>query len=351
MSTRLQKQFKTTVVGGLFASLFCAHGMVGAVSEIEPNDTKAQAQVLVVPAGGVTVSAMVGVAPSVLTTDFDLYAFDGQTGDVPTIMVNGDGILDPAIGLYDSNGSLLDTNDDAWPMNPGSTSMFDSRIDTYRLAAPGRYYVAVTSATRLPLAANYLVDPSVSGIGGSYTLIISGVTAPAAPPPAPVPAPQSGPDARVVTIEVMHWSKDDNDRGNNEGNGQQDNQSGKKLIPVAIMSSPHFDALSIDQKSLRFGATGKERSLSRCRSKGKDVNLDGRKDLICDFNPDIAEFKPGDVQGFLKGTTMKGEAIEGSGALRNVLVSKEKRESWHERHNIDPHGEPYRRHHRDQSGD
>ena len=352
MSTRLQKQFRATLLGGLFASLLCAHGMVGAVPEVEPNDTKAQAQFLVVPVGGVTVSAMMGVAPSALTTDFDLYAFDGKAGDVPTIMVVSDAKWDSFLGLYDWLGNLLVMNDDAYPMNPGSTSLFDSRIDTYRLAATGRYYIAVAPSARAPLLANYaLANPSLSAVGGAYNLIVSGVaSATPVATPAPTPAP-AGSSVRVVTIEVMYWSKDDDERGSNEANGKQASHSAVDPIPVAIMSSPHFDALTIDQKHLTFGATGIERSLSRCRSKGKDINLDGLKDLVCYFNPDVAGFKAGDVQGFLKGATVKGEAIEGSAALRTVLISNEKRESWHERHHIDPRGEPYRRHQRSESGD
>jgi hypothetical protein len=350
MSTRLQKQFEGALLGGLFASLLCAHGMVGAVPEVEPNDTKAQAQFLVVPAGGVTVTAMMGVASGALTTDFDLYSFDGQVGDVPTIMVVSDGKWDSFLGLYDSLGNLLAMNDDAYPMNPGSISLFDSRIDTYRLGATGRYYVAVTASARSPVIANYAqLNPTISALGGSYNLIIQGVTSPA-PGTAPPPSSEDA-NVRVVTIEIMHWLKDDDEGGNHEANDDRAIHSDTNPIPVAIMSSPHFNALTIDQKHLTFGATGTERSLLRCRSEGKDVNLDGLKDLVCYFNPDVAGFKVGDVQGFLRGTTVKGEAIEGSAALRIIRVSDEKRESWHERHNIDPRGEPYRRHDRPRSGD
>jgi hypothetical protein len=356
MSTRLQQQFRATLVGGLMASLFYAHALYGAIPEVEPNNTKAQAQVLVVPTGGVTVSAMLGVAPGALTTDFDWYAFDGQAGDVPTIMVVSDATWDSFLGLYDWLGNLLVVNDDAYPMNPGSKSPLDSRIDTYRLAATGRYYIAVTASARSPLLANYaLANSSISAAGGAYSLIVSGVTAVATPAPPPAPV---GSSVRVVTIEVMEGSKDDADDGHHEGNDEQGNHEGNdeqgnhrdlKPISVAIMSSPHFDALTIDQKSLKFGATGSERSLLRCRSKGKDVNHDGLKDLVCDFDPVIAGFKVGDVQGFLKGTTVKGEGIEGSAALRTVLISTEKTESWHERHHIDPRGETYRRHQRSES--
>ena len=264
MRTRLQQQFRAALVGGLMASLLCAHALYGAVPEVEPNNTKAQAQVLVVPTGGVTVSAMMGVSPGALTTDIDFYAFDGQAGDVPTIMVVSDAKWDSFLGLYDWLGNLLAVNDDAYPMNPGSTSLFDSRIDTYRLAASGRYYIVVTPAARAPLLANYaLANPSLSAAGGAYSLIVSGVTAVANPAPPPALG-----GSRVVTIEIMEGS-DNADHGNHEGNDEQGNHQDVKPISVAILSSPHFDApLAIDQKSLKFGATGSERSLLRCRGKG-----------------------------------------------------------------------------------
>ena len=101
MSTRLQRQFRAALLGGLFASLFCTYGMVSAAPEVEPNDTQAQAQVLVITNTGATVSAMMGTGPGAMTTDLDVYAFDGVAGNVPTIMVISDGNWDPFLVLYD----------------------------------------------------------------------------------------------------------------------------------------------------------------------------------------------------------------------------------------------------------
>ena len=134
MSTATRKQFKRTMLGSLIATLICLNGVVGA-TEVEPNDTAAQAQVLVIPADGISVSGRIGTAPGELTTDLDVFAFQAKAGDVPTIMVVSDGAWDTLVGLYDSAGNLLEMNDDAYPMNPGSTSPYDSRIDTYRIAA------------------------------------------------------------------------------------------------------------------------------------------------------------------------------------------------------------------------
>lgn len=346
------------MLGGLISTLICLNGVVGA-TEVEPNDTAAQAQVLVIPADGITVSGRIGTAPGELTTDLDVFAFQAKAGDVPSIMVVSDAAWDTLIGLYDSAGNLLEMNDDAYPMNPGSTSPYDSRIDTYRIAADDTYYVAVTPIPRYLGANVSVINPSAS-TGGSYTLLVEGVTPPPAPEPEPTPTPDpeptptpdptpeppptsGGSDPLVVTMEVKHW----------HGGASMGRYKGKDPIPVAIMSAPGFDALKmINQQSLTFGATGTERSLIRCMKKGKDVRVDGvrdgEKDLVCFFRPDVAGFKTGDVQGFLKGNLVSGGKIEASAALKAFEISTKKKEGWHKRHNIDPRGKKYKkRDHRD----
>jgi hypothetical protein len=148
----------------------------------------------------------------------------------------------------------------------------------------------------------------------------------------------------VVTILVKHWHGDDPSLGRYRG---------KDPIPVAILSARGFNAMKmIDEKSLKFGATGTERSLIRCEKKGRDVRVDkvkdGRKDLVCYFRPDVAGFKQGDVQAFLTGDLVGGGRIEATATLRTFEVSKKKDQSWHKRHNVDPRAKKYRpRNHRD----
>lgn len=353
MCSGLKKGLNSAILGSLLFTTVFANGIVGA-TEVEPNDTAAQAQVLVIPADGITVSGRIGTAAGELTTDLDVFAFQAKAGDVPSIMVVSDGAWDTLVGLYDSAGNLLEMNDDAYPMNPGSTSPYDSRIDTYRIAADDTYYVAVTPIPRYLGANVSVINPSAT-TGGTYTLLVEGVTPPPAPAPDPEPTPTPDPtpvpppstggsDTLVVTMEVKHWRGDDTSMGRYKG---------KDPIPVAIMSAPGFDAVTmVNRQSLTFGATGTERSLIRCKKKGRDVRVDGvrdgEKDLVCFFRPDVAGFKTGDVQGFLKGNLVDGRKIEASAALKSFEVSTKKSEGWHKRHNIDPRAKKYKkRDHRD----
>jgi hypothetical protein len=88
-------------------------------------------------------------------------------------------------------------------------------------------------------------------------------------------------------------------------------------IPVAILSTPDFDAPSeVDKTSLTFGRTGDELSLVSCNKKGEDVNRDGLLDLVCQFKTKLTGFKFGDTEGILKGQTLDGVSIEGRDLVR-----------------------------------
>jgi cell wall-associated NlpC family hydrolase len=82
-------------------------------------------------------------------------------------------------------------------------------------------------------------------------------------------------------------------------------------IPVAILSSPTFDAVAqIDQTSLTFGHSGDEISLAFCNT--EDVNSDGRLDLVCHFDTQNTAFVSGDTVGVLKGMTTGGIPVRGT---------------------------------------
>jgi len=93
------------------------------------------------------------------------------------------------------------------------------------------------------------------------------------------------------------------------------NTKNRGTIPVAILSTPTFDALTqVNQTSLTFGRTGSEKSLAFC-SDATDVNGDGLPDLICNFNTVLTGFQAGDTTGVLEGKTVNGTIIMGSDSV------------------------------------
>ncbi|HWQ40290.1 MAG TPA: hypothetical protein VNM24_17055 [Burkholderiales bacterium] len=338
MTAPFKTQLKAPLLGAAIASLLSASAAAIAQSEVEPNDTKDQAQVLVIPSSSVSVTGMIGSSSGGMTTDFDLYAFNAKNGDVPVITIVSDAAWDTYLVLYSATGEKLVENDDAVTMNPGSSSPFDSRIESFRIDADGTYYVGVTPVPRYP-GPNFSIINTSPTNGGAYTLTIEGVT-PTEPSPGPDPTPQPPPptttpggDARVVTIKVRHRHWDDD---------EPENRVYRRIIPVAVLSAHDFNAFSkIDRHSLTFGATGTEDSLARCRKRPKDVNHDGLPDLVCFFKTEQTGFGVGDAQGFLNGATKDGEKITGSASLKVYQLPKKKHEGWHKRHKVDPYtGKP-----------
>lgn len=93
---------------------------------------------------------------------------------------------------------------------------------------------------------------------------------------------------------------------------------GRGKIPVAILSSPTFDAPGqVDKASLTFGVTGDEDSLAFCRET-VDVNSDGLLDQVCHFNARDTGFECGDTEGILRGQTVGGLPMEGRDSVRIV---------------------------------
>jgi hypothetical protein len=99
------------------------------------------------------------------------------------------------------------------------------------------------------------------------------------------------------------------------------------VIPVAILSKKGFDAPNeVDRESLTFGRTGNEHSKAFFLRRGKDVNHDGLRDLIFFFRAKMAGFEVGDTEGFLKGSTVKGQAIHGRDAVS--IIEKKRWRFW-----------------------
>lgn len=118
----------------------------------------------------------------------------------------------------------------------------------------------------------------------------------------------SGPTVLTVLIDIKPGN--DPNPVNTKGNGR---------IPVAILSSPEFDAPTrVDTDSLAFGRTGDEPSLAFCPKSGEDVNGDRLLDLVCHFHTQNTGFQCGNTEGVLQGETEDSVAIEGSDSVRIV---------------------------------
>ncbi len=94
------------------------------------------------------------------------------------------------------------------------------------------------------------------------------------------------------------------------------NLKSKGSISVAILSTPEFDATSVDPLSVQFGPAG----ANERHGKGHivDVDGDGDLDLQLHFRTQETGIEVGDTEADLTGQTFDGQAIGGCDTIRTV---------------------------------
>jgi len=293
------KILRKALYGG--AALFIASVPVLAdtVAETEPNHPIWKAQRLTA-AQAIEVSAVLGsVSPGVTIDDLDFYVVNAKHSDVISVDIDcgytcGKRSVDTVLAVFGKGPDykLLRWNDDGgWPVDPGSTHGYDARIDNFKPLADGPVFIGVSNYPRFFSTGGYTTSTTVRN--GDYKLVITGVT----------------PEVKVVNIEVKPGAT---------GEWAPINPKSRGKVPVAILSDADFDALKVDRKSLKFGKTGTEESLSRCGKDGEDVNNDCRPDLVCHFSNQAAEFDEYTAEGVLTGSLGDGTAIMGQAPLKVV---------------------------------
>jgi len=88
------------------------------------------------------------------------------------------------------------------------------------------------------------------------------------------------------------------------------------VIPVAILTTPTFDATTVDPLTVRFGPNGAVEAHGRGHI--EDADRDGDLDLVLHFRTQDTGIVCGDTSASLTGETFSGQAIEGSDSIRTV---------------------------------
>lgn len=331
---------RSVMVGALLAA-YGAGAAAQAVDEVEPNFPMPSAQSLTFDSFGIaTVNGYID------SNDADVFSFWAKAGDVVTLDIDGGvkntaGSIDTIMSIHHpaeptlagvSPYKAITWNDDAGAPDEGSIGAGDSYIANVVIPVDGVYFVAVTGfQNRVQDGGTY--SGSVGNATGTYTLIVSGVS-PVAPAPAPEPEPEPEPapepsptpspfpeqqtEVQVIGIDIKPGVR----------TITRIDPKSRRAIPVALLSSRNINVRRIDVSSLTFGRTGEELSLKGCNKQRIDVNRDGRRDLICHFENQVAGFEASDEHGILRGKTKDGTPFEGTGALK-VLPEKRKGHRWH----------------------
>ena len=94
------------------------------------------------------------------------------------------------------------------------------------------------------------------------------------------------------------------------------NPSSQGVLPVGILSTPTFDATTVDFHSIRFGPSGA--SAVDQAADIEDVNGDGLPDMVLHFKTSQTGIVAGDTTACLVGQTASGVAITGCGKIVTV---------------------------------
>jgi hypothetical protein len=100
------------------------------------------------------------------------------------------------------------------------------------------------------------------------------------------------------------------------------NPNSTKNINVAIFSVTGFDATTVDQNTVRFGVTGGEAAPIHVGR--RDVNGDGRLDMVVRFEIQDTGIKCGDASASLTGQTSNGVSFIGSSPIKTVQCKAER---------------------------
>jgi hypothetical protein len=98
------------------------------------------------------------------------------------------------------------------------------------------------------------------------------------------------------------------------------NPFSKGVIPVAIMSTPNFDAMSVDTASVRFGISGTE-AVAR-HFAFEDVDGDNDLDMILHFNTEDTNISCGSMSAVITGMTLDGHRFMGMDSVHTVGCKK-----------------------------
>jgi hypothetical protein len=94
------------------------------------------------------------------------------------------------------------------------------------------------------------------------------------------------------------------------------NTDDKGVIPVAILTTEDFDALTVDADSVRFGPDEAEKRHKKAHA--KDVDEDGDLDLLLHFPTLDTGIAPGDTEACLIGQSFDGAPLTGCDPVRTV---------------------------------
>lgn len=254
------------------------------------------------PNGVGALTSITGVAGG---SDEDMYRICLTGGGTFSASTVGSVLVDTQLFLFDSAGLGVEANDDSVGLKAvlpaGGLSP----------TAGGVYYLALSSFNNDPVSSGGLIFPSTP-----FNLV-HGPTGPGGGSPISGWTNNSGSAAAAYTIALTGARFCRQDAAAIDIKPGSDtnpiNLKSKGVIPVVILTTPDFDAASVDVDSVCFGDAedSTQRACEEAHGQGhlEDVDGDGDLDLVLHFRTQETGIDAGDTQACLTATTVYGESI------------------------------------------
>lgn len=249
------------------------------------------------------------------------FSFDNVTGDYEATMFASE--ANPFIGDVRVNVNLFNGDTGDLFFDNVNDFFFSSPTTSVTVSGSSSSLLGWTAGDQVAAcegSGGIIPEPCLGGLGAS-TAFSSGVVNFAAGVQTARDAFQSSPPATIsVVAAVVGIDIKPGDFPNSI------NLRSAGVIPVAILSSETFDALTIDEETIFLASAG-VRVAGRVGVAGRsgkfmcheeDVNDDGFDDLVCQI--ETAEFliEPGEDTAELTAETFNGTPIQGTDSIRIV---------------------------------
>lgn len=293
------------VVAGICALVVLAASVAAAGTWTETGDAGDLPGTAQVPSGSGALTAISGAVS--VSADANMYKLCLTGGGTFSATTVGTGTLgDTQLFLFNAGGFGVEANDDAGSFTILSTLPAGGLSP----AAPGAYYLAVSRFNRDPVSAGGLIFPNTPFTG------VKGPTGPGGGSPISGWSGTSGTGAYTVALTGARFCRQVVTVDIKPGSSVNPvNLKTKGVIPVAILTTPDFDATTVNPLSVCFGDAGdaSQRDCTEAHGQGhiEDVDGDGDNDLVLHFETQETGIDPGDTQACLTGTATNGETVEG----------------------------------------